>query len=230
MLDGIFDRPPDLSQVSRLAWLKTSRFSHRYEPACGGAMLDWEPGLAEFSYVGTVDLANEDAELMSACRSFGPLRSASIHAEGEWRWRHDRAAYQKEIERYREAQAERQAADLDRYEKRLKGLTWEKLLLESPLPRWDEHPPFPPPDFTAAARERLQLVMRELQALGPKPEKAKVRAILRRAVEWFNAKNAEFGSVIETEEREDLSTIFGKLAFVARHPALVEEIGGWRER
>jgi hypothetical protein len=51
VLDGLFDRQPDLAQVSSLAWLRRTRFSYRGEPACGGARLAWETNLQEFSYV-----------------------------------------------------------------------------------------------------------------------------------------------------------------------------------
>jgi hypothetical protein len=60
------------------------------------------------------------------------------------------------------------------------------------------------------------LVILELQALGPKPKKAQVRATLKSGVEWFNAKDAEFHGVIETEEREDICLLLEELAFVAR--------------
>jgi hypothetical protein len=120
------------------------------------------------------------------------------------------------------------AAERERYEKRLKDLTWEKLLEEQPLARWDEHPPFPPPRFTAAAREQIRAVIRELQVLGPKPPKSKVRTALKACVQWFNAKDAEFDDVIETEEREDICSTLVELAFVARHPSLADEIHDWR--
>lgn len=229
VLDGVFDRHPDLAQASRLGWLRKSRSSQSGDPVCGGAYVGWEPNLEDFRHLGTVELSREDAELMLTCNSFGPLRSASIHAEGEWRWRNDRAAYQEEIDRHRSARKERRDAERERYEKRVKGLTWEKLLQEQPFPRWDEHPPFPAPEFTAAAREQVRSVIQKLQKLGPKPPKTKVRAILKAAVEWFNAKNAEFGSVIETEEREDICSLLGELASVARQPSLADEIDDWRK-
>lgn len=46
--------------------------------------------------------------------------------------------------------------------------------------------------------------------------------------EMFNAKDSEFGNVIETEEREDICTVLGELVFVARQQSLIEEIGRWR--
>lgn len=229
VLDGVFDRHPDLPLASALDWLRRSRFSHRGDPACGAAYLGWESGLEDFHYVGTVDVSKEDAELMSACQSFGPLSGASRDAEGEWRWRNDRASYQDEIARARRAREQRRAAERERHDKRLKELTWEKLLEEKALSRWDEHPPFPSPDFVGAARDRFRAAILELQALGPKPKKSKVRAALKSCVEWFNAKDAISGGVIETEEREDILSLLEELAVVAGHPSLVDEIDAWRK-
>ena len=137
--------------------------------------------------------------------------------------------YEDEAERARQAREQRRVTERALYEKRLKGLTWEKLLQERPLQRWDEHPPFPPPDFTAAAREHIRAVIRELQALGPKPIKSKVRAVLKASVEWFNAQDAASGNVIETEEREDICKLLAEFALVARQSSLVEEIDNWRK-
>jgi len=65
--------------------------------------------------------------------------------------------------------------------------------------------------------------------LGLKPRRPQVRAILKSCVEWFNAKDLEFGNVIETEEREDICAVLEELAFVARQGALVSEIDDWRD-
>jgi hypothetical protein len=117
----------------------------------------------------------------------------------------------------------------ERYEKRLKTLTWAMLLEEKPFPRWNEHPPFPPPEFTAAARDRIRSTILALQALGPRPKKGQVRETLKGCVEWFNAKDVEFGGVIESEEREYISEALEELAVVARHLSLAREIDEWRE-
>jgi C4-dicarboxylate-specific signal transduction histidine kinase len=134
----------------------------------------------------------------------------------------------KEVERAHRARDARLAAERERYNKRLKTLTWEQLLNEQRFSRWNVHPPFPPPAFVAAARDRIHSTILELQALGPKPTKAQVRAKLKACVEWFNVKDVEFGQVIETEEREDICEVLGELAFVARHRSLVNEIDDWR--
>lgn len=228
VLDGVFDRHPDLTAVSGLPWLKSTRFSWRGVPACSCVYVEWKNDLADIRYVGSVDLSQADITLMSACRSGGPWSGASAHVEGEWRWRNDRAAYVDEVERSRRARDDRLAAEHERYRTRLKSLTWEELLADQAFSRWDAHPPFPPPEFTAAARDRIRSAILELQSLGPKPKKLVVRAVLKACVEWFNAKDKEFGEVIETEEREDICVALEELAFVAGQRSLVEEIERWR--
>ena len=47
---------------------------------------------------------------------------------------------------------------------------------------------------------------------------------LESCVEWFNAKDLEFGNVIETEEREDICAVLEELAFVWRAK------GRWSQR
>jgi hypothetical protein len=69
----------------------------------------------------------------------------------------------------------------------------------------------------------------QVRALGPKPKKAQVRAILKCCVEWFNEADERFGGVIETEEREDICAVLEEIAFVARQKSLVNEIDEWRE-
>lgn len=102
------------------------------------------------------------------------------------------------------------------------------LLAEQSFARWDTHPPFPPPEFVAAARDRIRAAVLELRALGQKSKKPQVRAVLKACVEWFNAKDREFGEVIETEEREDICAVLEELAFVARQRSLVDEMEAWR--
>jgi len=229
VLDRVFDHHPDMTEISDLPWLEKVRFSFRGEPAWCCVPLDWDNDLEDLRYVGTIALTQDDMRLLAACRAYGPWSGASADAEGEWRWRNDRAALQAEVERSNQAREANRAAQGERYKKRLKTLTWAKLLEEQPLPRWNEHPPFPPPDFVGAARERIRSTILELQALGPRPSKAMVRATLKACVEWFNAKDAEFRNVIETEEREDILAALEELAVVARQRSLLREIDEWRE-
>jgi hypothetical protein len=230
-LNGVFDRHPDLAEVVNLPWLINTRFgfgSHP-EPACRCVPLDWEIDLVELRYLGSVLLSREDAKLLAECRSYGAFCGASHDSEGEWRWQNDRSAYQEEVEREEQLSEKRLAAERQRYQQRLKALSWEKRLQEEAFSRWQEHPPFPPPEFVIAARAQIRATVMDLRALGPKPKKAAVRAVLKARVGWFNAKDAEFGNVIETEEREDICAVLEELAFVAGHRSLVSEIDAWRD-
>ena len=225
VLDGIFDRHPTLDQVAGLPYLRNTRFLFRGTLASCRVPLNFTNDLQDLQYVGTVDQSEDDVRQLFECRTIGSWLSASAHAEGEWRWRNDRAAYALEVNHGRRANDQPFVAD----EKNLNDLTWDDLLAETPFERWIEHPPFPPPAFVVAAREQVRATTLDLKALGPKPGKAKVRAILKACVEWFNAKDVQAGGVIETEEREDICDVLYRLAVVAGHPSLTDETDRWRD-
>lgn len=195
----------------------------------------WDPAeLPDQRLLGIASIDTDEAEaahrilhIRLGCH-YTPLTGAASSAEAEWRWSHDREAYVADVERERAAMESARAAREERFRSRLKGLTWERLLSEDPLARWSPSPPFPPAEFTDAVRKTLHEACRTLQKLGPKPRKAEVRAALKACVLWLNEANARAGEVIETEEREDLCIVLEEMAFVARHPALIEEIDDWR--
>jgi hypothetical protein len=230
VLDGIFERQPTFEQAAHLPWLRETRFRFSGRPAVMLAPSEWEPeyGLEALCCLGAVRLSTEEIALLNDCRRYGAWSGANSVAEGEWRWRNDRAAYVDEVEQSNKRRDALLAAEHERYEKRLKSLTWDQLLGEVPFQRWNEHPPFPPPAFVESARNRIRSAILELQALGDKPRKTQVRAILRSCVEWFNANDVEFGYVIETEEREDICEVLDELACVARQRSLTGEIDVWR--
>lgn len=115
-----------------------------------------------------------------------------------------------------------------RYRQRLKGLTWEQLLSETPFKNWENSPPYPDAEFTARARAKIHETCEALRNLGPKPKKVAVRAVLKACVEWFNQADDQAGGPIETEEREDICEVLEEMAFVARQKTLVNEIDDWR--
>lgn len=224
-LDGVFDHPPRFAEVKDLKWLVVKGRG----PACQGSDVTWKNKLPDFSCVGSLPVTDAEMELVSRCRTYGPLINVAALVEAEWRRRNDPIAFENEIAQSRKKLEEEILSQRERHEKRLKSLTWEKLLSEKLLRRWDEHPPFPPPAFTQMARERIHQDILKLQALGTKPKRGDVRAIFKASIEWFNAKDKEFQGVIETEEREDLFAIFEELAFVARQMPLMQEIDNWAE-
>lgn len=237
-LDGIWPAAPTLDQARRAGLLHEHRFSFDGRPAAFAVIREnWRPDevFAETALLGRQPLSSEERKCAHAIReraigiSHASLHFANYAAEGEWRWANDRAALVAESQARDAQQAAERAEREQRYDTRLKGLTFDQLLSEIPFENWTPSPPFPPEDFTRAARATLHDACRELAALGPKPRKPAVRAILKRTVEWFNAADEQAGGVIETEEREDICMALEEIAFAARQPALAAEIDAWRE-
>jgi len=237
VLDGVWDRLPRLIEVSKARVLRQHRFAHTGRTAAFGVQTAWwKPGdLKAIVLIGRVQLTAEESGLGGDIISFAvgtshaTLNAVNSTAEGEWRWANDREALIAEHEKTRARDAAIRAAEEERYRTRLSKLTWDQLLSETPFERWSPSPPFPPANFTQSARQTIHAACRDLSALGPKPKKAQVRAVLKGCVEWFNKADAEAGSVIETEEREDIFAALEEMAFVARQKALVEEIDAWRD-
>lgn len=238
VLDGIWSAPPSLDQAGRAAILTEHRFAHRGDPAVFAVVrASWQPedALEALALLGRQRLSAAEHEQAEAIRAnpgrvgFSVPGTASVVAEGEWRWANDRDALVAESDA-RDARAEAERARREeRFMTRLKGLTFDQLLSETPFENWTPSPPFPPEEFTRAARATLHDACREIAALGARPRKAEVRAILKRTVEWFNAADKEAGYVIETEERENLYVALEELAFAARQPTLAAEIDQWRD-
>lgn len=237
VLDGIWTRPPTLKEAARARTLRERRFAYTGKPAVFGMdPAAWRPGVLEdLTLLGTAPLQGEERRHVrrylnrEAGCSYASLIAASRNAEGEWRWAHDREAIIEDEQRAGAARAAAEAAREARYRTRLKSLTWDQLLTETPFQGWTPSPPYPPEDFTIAARERIHEACRELQALGVRPRKAEVRRSLKRCVEWFNDADAQAGGVIETGEREDICAVLEEVAFVAGQKGLVDEIDLWRD-
>jgi len=237
VLEGIWSTPPSLRAANEAAVLHQHRFAHTGRMAAFGVNADWwtPSDLDSVSLLGSGRLSPEEKAIGAKIIGFGigcsysALRYVNHAAEGEWRWEHDRDAFMVESEKCKAKAAAERAAKEERYRTRLKNLTWEKLLAETPFERWMPSPPFPPAEFTEAARETINNAYRELRELGPKPPKAKVRSILRRCVAWFNEADKAAGEVIETEEREDICGVLEEMALVAKQKSLVDEIDNWRE-
>lgn len=237
-LDGIWPTHPLLAQAARAGILSQHRFAHTGRVAVFGAYRktwDIADAFTAPRYLGMGALTGEERARAASILRGGPgtsmawLTFANHAPEGEWRWTHDREALLKEAA-LQDAEATRErAAKEARYNDRLKGLTLEKLLSETPFENWSPSPPYPPEDFTKAARAALHTACRDIQALGDKPRKAAVRQILKRTVEWFNAADEAAGNVIETEEREDIMAALEEIAHAAKHKALVPEIDEWRD-
>jgi hypothetical protein len=228
VLGGVFDHLPDVEEVAGLPLLAQYRFDNFHGAlavyVCDPAWFDGPELLA----IGIADVTPRETEAASSVRSVTAPESARGIVEGEWRWAHDREALEADSAREEEEDTEKRRVEQERFETRLKDLTWEQLLSEQPFERWDPSPPFPTAEFTAAATDRVHEAMRELAEAGPKPSKKVARATLKRLVTWLNQADQAAGNPIETEEREDVVRVLGEMAFVARHPSLINEIDGWR--
>lgn len=231
VLDGVWPALPSLAQARRAAVLKEHRFAYQGGPAVFGVHVDgWKPSdMQDFHLLGADSLTGAERKLAADLSRYAILSHAGLNAEGEWRWKHDRAALEAEVQAEDAAEKTRQAAREDRYRTRLSVLTWDQLLAETPFENWTPSPPYPPEAFTLAARQTIHDACRALSALGPKPRKTEVRAVLRACVEWFNTADESAGGVIETEEREDICAVLEEMAHVARQKGLVEEIEVWRD-
>lgn len=236
VLNSMWHRHPSLDDVRDCDILRQARFSCGGRLAVFGISARWwnTSELEEMSLLGSMPLRTEEMKLASdifdlrSGSSFTIMRYASAAAEGEWRWANDREAFVAEQQRLNEQLAVKLAAQRERHENRLRGLTWEKLLSETPFERWSSSPPFPPEAFTREARNFIHDTYRALQALGRKPRKPDVRRLLRECVEWFNKADERAGGVIETEEREDICAVLEEMAHVARQKSLMDEIDNWR--
>jgi hypothetical protein len=236
VLDYISSKPPTLNDVRACNVLRERRFSHTGRPAACGINAEWWnlSDLDEMTPLGTVPLCAEEVQLASKNLDhlpgsvFSTIDYANYAAEGEWRWANDREALVAEQERVSVQQAAKRAAKEERQRNRLRGLTWEQLLGETPFERWSSSPPFPSAEFTREARNVVHGTCRALRALGSKPRKPEVRRLLRECVEWFNKADEHAGGVIETEEREDICAVLEEMAYVARQKSLVDEFDNWR--
>lgn len=237
VLEGIWHHPPELKDTVRTI-LQEHRFAHTGRPAVVGVQWDWwtpDKDLQEVALLGHLPLAKEEVVFAKRALSFevgnvhSTLHFVNYASEGEWRWAHDHEELEAEWAKVQvEAEALRAAREL-RYKSRLKNLTWDQLISETPFANWSPSPPFPPEEFTREARKVIHVACEELRALGVKPKKSQVRAILKRCVHWFNEADERFDGTIETEERENICAILEEMAFVARQKSLVEEIDEWRE-
>jgi hypothetical protein len=236
VLDRIWNSLPSLEEAGGAPILREHRFAFTGRLAVFGVIADgWSPsGLNELTLLGELKVSSEEKSLAiqilsraAGSRTAG-MWAANYAAEGEWRWTHDREAFSEEVERKKIKIEQERAAQEQRYKNRLSKLTWGQLLAEMPFQRWSPSPPFPPEDFVVEARNVVHEACRALEALGPKPKKAEVRAVLKRCVQWFNDADERAGGVIETEEREDICAVLEELAYVARQKGLVEEIDSWR--
>lgn len=237
VLDGVWSAVPAEDDVCRRPILAERRFWLGGDPEVFGiGRLDWAEGI-EIDLPVPVGLASVSAEEEARAKAvidcapgtrIATLRHAISCAEAEWRWANDRQAFLSEVARQEAKETAERTAREERYRARLSTITLRQIMSETLLGRWHPSPPYPSEAFTSAARDRIQSACKALENLGPKPGKADVRAILNEVVIWLNEADEAAGSVIETDEREDLCAVLEEMAHAAGQPALVAEIDMWR--
>jgi hypothetical protein len=235
--DGIWSSHPSMAEFRKAQVLQEHRFAHTGREAIFGTHTQWWD-VTDFEDLAVVGFqapsAHETNEVSKIFDHVVGSRTASTKftnyaAEGEWRWKNDRAAFEDEkLRNDAKNEADRKAKE-ERYKNRLSKLTWDQLLSEKLFEKWTPSPPYPPAEFTNSARAKIREVCVELQSLGAKPKKADVRRILKECVFWFNEADEKAGHVIETEEREDICAVLEEITFVARHKNLIEEVDEWRD-
>jgi hypothetical protein len=232
VLDGVWPHAPTVKEVRATSVIDEHRLAYTGKPAVFVVMHDfWKPesDMDEFRLVGTQAVSHAERSFADRRSRFSTLHAADRAAEGEWRWTNDRDAFVIEVDRNNAKSVAERAAKEERYRTRLSKLTWEQLQSETPFEKWSPSPPFPPKEFTDAARAAIRSACEALKELGPKPRRADVRAVLKKTVIWFNEADERAGGVIETEEREDICAVLEEMAHVARQKVLVDEIDEWRE-
>ena len=234
VLDGVWTAMPTLAEVTGRKLMRHSRFESGKKPVAFGFDRKWTVELKELTLLGVLPLDDEQRRIADRYlgdnfigRTYSVPETADSEVEGEWRWVNDREAYLAELAAEQERREREYAAAQERYETRLKDLTWEHLLAETPFERWNESPPFPSAEFRDAAAERVRETYRELAALGPKPRRADVRKALKSLLEWIKKADADAGLVLETEERDDIYLLLEEITHVARQPALLPEMEPW---
>lgn len=234
VLDGVWTSLPTIEAAKSCNLLRSNRFALNNRPAAFACMADEKPTLEKFTHLGEIELTpamQKAASEFLRGQVIGMHLSTSVMAahdvEGEWRWANDRDALITEQERdARRREAER-TKEREYQENRLKHLTWEQLLTESPLDNWQPSPPYPPAELREAIVGRIHAACRDFQALGTAPRISVAREILRNMVHGIREDDERHGYGLETEEREDIFRVISEIAFVARHQKLASEAEDW---
>jgi hypothetical protein len=230
VLDGIWNAPPTLRNAREATILKRRAFRTAPDARIEDDVYrcwwwGWRPeDIPEMRLLGNDRVTGEERAALARSLSFTGLCHATASAEREWRWLHDRDGLLKDVKRSETEYATAAAAEARRKRERRKTLTWDQLLAEDPLPNWKTHPS---EAFAAESRAAIQDVCHALKALGPKPPRSHVRAILRGCVEWFNAANERSGD-ISTEQRTEVVNVLEEMAYLSGHRSLTDDARLWR--
>ena len=219
----VADAPPTTIKEKSLRRLMMGTHGVDVGKVCGS----WLAGPVPPEYLRVGNLPATHAEQKLKCNSFIGWPYIGSHLLAEWRYVHDRAAWQAEID---EIEREHKAlvADLERRDAETRAtMTYASFRKQPMFQDWaDAHPPKIP----AAARKIMRDTATKLEKLGKKPDRHKARTILRKCIVAFNELDAANDHFITTIEREDIDERFATLATLAGlsdEPELADEWRDW---
>ncbi|KAB7615407.1 hypothetical protein F9L33_01175 [Amylibacter sp. SFDW26] len=241
VLDKIFNHNPTLSDIQdakplvrksfgnsqKTAFERMSKKEPKPKYAVHSTDKAWECTLLDFSYLGNISTTAEEENMRKDLRSFGAWQLATTDAEVEWRWNNDKDVLLHEYDLLRAERVRKEALEKERYETRLKHLTWEKAQNFTYFKRWTKSPPFPPPAFTIELSTIIKSTMIDIQTLGDKPSRPKVRKHLKRMITEITSLDSQYNGVIETEEREDIYEAIYDITHLSKQTVLIDEVSGW---
>ncbi len=160
-------------------------------------------------------------------RTLAALETIAYHADHEHRAVHDQDTWILEVEEKSKRAAQRRKEQQEREKNRLNGLTLEMLAAELSFEQWDTRHHILPKKFIATLRKLSKTAINSARALGPKPKRKDMRAVLKTYVLGINDVNGAHGYFIETEEREDIYRFIEELCWATKQKPLLDEIDIW---
>ncbi|MEC8579249.1 MAG: hypothetical protein VXZ18_00745 [Pseudomonadota bacterium] len=154
---------------------------------------------------------------------------APLSIDHEHRAKFDEERWKSESKAYSEKQQSIRRERKQREQQRLKKVTISALIEETQFEDWGNRTQIVPPEFTLGVRKRSRKLLSDLEALGAKPRRKDVRALLKAYISWLNEFDGSFGYSIETGEREDLIVFVEELCWATKQKPLVAEADAWRE-
>jgi len=228
-MGGGFEHPISTRDLKRLRPLVAKRFGFRGEPCVVTQPSEKQHTLDEFTFVAHKKLSSEERAAINP-NIYGNWGFASAHAEGEWRWEHDRDKLVAEVARRDKFEKSEQAKIEAKHQYRLHDLNWDDFLSSPTIEKWcgDDRGGLPS-EFVTGVSAALRNYSQELRGLGVKPSRGDARRLVRELVYVINSLNVEHFGVIETLHREALVDILTDLIYLSRQKALVDELEEWRE-
>jgi hypothetical protein len=212
--------PPDLNDL-RLREVHVNTH-HNSGPNVWRVMVRG-PAPESFKRLGTIEPNATKQQVIAVWTSW---ESLAREVFTQWRWDHDREALLREEQAAIEEKKVDEARLAEQERKRLDQLTLPSLLKKRRFARWKG---YSPDKGIAGCRTALREAIEALIAMGPKPKKPSVAAVIRRCVEKLNALDEKHDGFIETGEREDLCREINEIVHAAGLRGCDGMADEWRE-